>query len=139
MNFSLFLNFDGNCREALAFYEKVFGTKAERVMTYGETPGGGFGEADKDRIMYADMTIGGVMTMFMDFSSDMKVTRGDYIQPSLSAESKEEVTRLFSALSEGGKVHMELQKTFWSELYGMVEDKFGVGWHISYFDSSQWT
>jgi len=141
MNFSLFFNFDGNCRAALDFYEKVFHVKAERIMTYAEIPDADIDERDKDRITYADMAIGDCMVMLMDFPSDPGETplqRGNSIQPSLMLEDKTEIERIFHALCEGGQVLMPLGKTFWSEYYGSVQDQFGIYWNLSYFDSSQW-
>ena len=130
MTFSVFVNFDGNCREAVEFYAKVFRQDEARLMTYGEAPDENLKEEDKDRIMYADMTIGDSDMMFMDFSSDMQCVKGNNIQLTISDHDPQEVRRLFAELKEGGKVEMDLQETFWSALYGMVVDKFGVQWHI---------
>ncbi len=130
MTFSVFVNFDGNCREAVEFYAKVFGLSDPQFMTYGDAPGADINEKDKDRIMYAELMIGDCNVMFMDFSSDMPCVKGNNVQLSLSLEEQEQVKRLFAALGEGGTVGMELQETFWSGLYGMVIDKFGVQWHI---------
>ena len=130
MTFSVFVNFDGNCREAVEFYAKVFRQDEVRLMTYGEAPDENLKEEDKGRIMYADMTIGDSDVMFMDFSSDMQCVKGNNIQLTISDHDPQEVRRLFAELKEGGKVEMDLQETFWSALYGMVVDKFGVQWHI---------
>ncbi len=134
MTFSVFINFDGNCRKAVEFYAKAFQKDMPELMTYGDTPGYTPDEKDKDRIMYTALEIGGVTVMFMDFSSDMEMKRGNNVQPSLGIEDKAEVERLFNALKEGGTVGMEPQKTFWSDLYAMVTDQFGVDWHLSYYD-----
>ena len=105
-------------------------------MTYGQTPPDPsfvLNEADKDRIMYADVQIGGLTVMFMDMPSDGPPAAGNNITPTISVEDKDEVRRLFNELKDGGEVYMELQQTFFSELYGMVKDKFGVIWQILYY------
>jgi PhnB protein len=140
MQFEVFINFDGNCREALDFYAAVFKTEVQNLMTYGETPpdpGYTVPESDKDKIMYAGLQFGNMTAMFMDMPSGMPLAMGNNINPTLSTDDKEEVHRLFNALKEGGKVEMELQKTFFSELYGMVTDKFGIIWHILYYKQGE--
>ena len=136
MQLELFINFDGNCREAVEFYAKVFKSKVGNLMTYGEAPPDPsypLAEADKDRIMYAGIPIGGIVVMFMDMPSGSPLTVGNNINPTISVDNKDEVTRLFDGLKEGGEVYMELQQTFFSEWYGMVKDKFGVIWQILYY------
>jgi PhnB protein len=71
--------------------------------------------------------------MFMDMPSDSPLTVGDNINPTVSVDSKNEVTRLFNELKEGGEVLMDLGHTFFCEWYGMVKDKFGVIWHLLYY------
>ena len=134
----MFFNFNGNCREAVEFYAKVFNSTVNNLMTYGEAPPDpGYGyiipEADRDRVMYAGIPFGGMTMMFMDNPSGSDMTIGANINPTISVDSKDEVTRLFNELKEGGEVCMELGKTFFSEWYGMVKDKFGVTWQMLYF------
>ena len=133
MQLELFLNFDGNCREAGAFYAEVFRSEVKHLMTYGEAPPDPnypVAEADRDKVMYADITIGGVYVMLMDMPSGAPLLAGNNVNPTLSIEDAAEVARVFDGLSEGGQVHMELQKTFFSECYGMVQDKYGVVWQL---------
>ncbi len=134
--FDVFFNFDGDCREALDFYAKVFGSTPEDVMTYGETPPGEAfvaPEADKDRIMYANLPIFGCNVMFSDTPAGSPYVRGNNISPTLGTDDKDEITRLFHALKEGGQVHMDLEKTFWSDWYAMVEDRYGIIWQLSHW------
>ena len=136
MKLEMFINFDGNCREAVEFYAKVFNSKIGNLMTYAEAPpdpNNALKEADRDRIMYAGIPIGGMVLMFMDMPSDLPLTVGDNITPTISTDDKDEVTRLFNELKEGGEVYAELQKAFFSEWYGMVKDKFGVIWQILHY------
>ena len=136
MKLELFINFDGNCREAVEFYAKVFQTEVGNLMTYAESPPEPdytVPEADKDKIMYAGVSIGGMIVMFMDMPTDWPLAAGNNINPTLNVEDKDEVLRIFNELKEGGKVYAEPMQTFYSELYCMVEDKFGVIWHVLYY------
>jgi PhnB protein len=136
MNLELFINFDGNCREAVAFYAKVFKSKVENLMTYGQTPPDPnfpLAKEDRDKVMYAGIQIGGITVMFMDMPSGSPLIVGNNINPTISMDNKEEVERIFNELKDGGEVYMELQQTFFSELYGMIKDKFGVIWQILYY------
>jgi len=133
MLLELFINFDGNCREAVEFYAKVFKSKVGNLMTYGDAPPDPdypVPEADRDRVMYAGVPIGGITVMFMDMPSDTPLEVGNNINPTISIDNKEEITRIFNELKEGGEVYMGLQKPFLSEGYGMWEDQFGVIWQI---------
>lgn len=136
MKLEMFINFDGNCREAVEFYAKVFNSEIGEILTYGDAPPDPDytpSESDRDRVMYAGIPIGGMTVMFMDMPSDSPLTVGDNINPTINIEDKDEVTRIFNELKEGGEVYFELQKTFYSEWYGMVKDKFGVIWHVVHY------
>lgn len=136
MQLEMFINFDGNCREAVAFYAKVFKSEVQNLMTYSDAPPDPsytISEADRNRVMYAGVPIGGMTVMFMDMPSDSPLAVGNNINPTVSTADKDEVTRIFNELKEGGTVYAELEKTFFSELYGMVEDKFGIIWQILYY------
>jgi PhnB protein len=136
MKLEMFINFDGNCREAVEFYAKVFKSEVGNLMTYGEAPPDPNytpSEADRYRICYAGVPIGGMVVMFMDMPSNSPLTVGDNINPTVNVEDKDEVTRIFNELKDGGEVFMELQKTFYSEWYGMVKDKYGVIWHVMHY------
>ncbi|GHU70183.1 VOC family protein [Clostridia bacterium] len=134
-SFSLFINFNGECREALAYYGGIFQAEATDIMTYSQIPpSDGYSppESDKDRIMYASLPIFGTNVMFSDSPSDTPTIVGDNIAPTLSTDDKAELTRIFSALKDGGEVYMDLAPTFWSQLYGSVKDKYGVVWQLSH-------
>ncbi|MDR0311432.1 MAG: VOC family protein [Acidobacteriota bacterium] len=136
MKLEMFINFDGNCREAVEFYAKVFKSGIGEILTYGEAPPdpeNPVPEADRDRICYAGIPMGGMIVMFMDMPSDFPLAVGNNINPTVNMDDKDEITRIFNELKEGGKVFMELQKTFYSEWYGMVQDKFGIIWHLLHY------
>jgi PhnB protein len=137
MKLELFINFDGNCREATEFYAKVFKSEVKNLMTFEQAPPHPdypLAEADRHKIMYADVEIGGLTVMFMDMPTGSPLVVGNNITPTVSMDNKAEVERIFNELKVGGKVYMELQQAFFSELYGMVEDKFGIIWQILHYD-----
>ncbi|MCL1919033.1 MAG: VOC family protein [Peptococcaceae bacterium] len=136
MQLEMFINFNGNCREAVEFYAKVFKSTVNNLMTYGDAPPDPnytVPEADKNRIMYAGIPFGNMTVMFMDYPSGSLMTMGDNIHPTISTDNKDEVTRLFNELKEDGEVVAELNQVFFSEWYGMVKDKFGVTWQILHY------
>ena len=132
MSFDVFINFDGDCRAAIEFYAGVFNLGIpESMMTYGEALGFSGPEADKDRIIYASLPIFGSNVMFSDCPSGSDYIKGTNIALTLSTTDANEIKRIYAALCDGGDVHMELGKTFFSELYGMVRDKYDVTWQLS--------
>ncbi len=138
MQLEIFINFNGNCREAAAFYAKAFKTEVHNLMTYAEAPQDPsypLSEEDKNRVMYAGIDFGNMVVMMMDVSEGFPFIEGNNITPTISIDDKEEIKRIFGELSEGGKVVHELSQTFFSELYGMVTDKFGIGWQVLYYQT----
>jgi len=130
MKTDIYLVFSGKCREAFAFYEKTFGSKVQFSMTFGEAPEGTPVPPDaKDLIMHISMPLGGVTLMGCDAPKGMEQAMGGF-QISVSESDADEVKRIFDALKEGGSVQMALGKTFWSPLFGMCRDKFGVAWMV---------
>lgn len=135
MALQLFVNFNGNCREAVEFYAKVFKTKKPEFMTFGDMPPDPemvLDEKDKKLVMYADLTIHGTTVMFSDTPTGMPFVNGNNIALTVVAKDEDEIRRLYHELGVGGEVDMELQETFWSNLYGMVTDKFGISWQFSH-------
>lgn len=139
MRVNAYLNFDGRCAAALAFYERHLGAKVEAKMTWNDQPGGCSGDLPAgwhDKIMHAQFTIGENVLMASD-------SPPNYYEPPkgitivLNLENTGEADRIFAALSEGGSVRMPLEKTFWAEKFGMVVDQFGIPWMINCMAASQ--
>ncbi|GHU17752.1 VOC family protein [Spirochaetia bacterium] len=131
MSLDVYFSFNGKCRKAMEFYANVFGVKMpEQIMTYGQNPEGS-SEQDKDRILYACMPMFGMNVMFCDCPTGSGYTIGNNIMLTIGISNAEEIKRIFKDLSEGGEVYMPLDKTFFSELFGMVCDQFGVIWQLS--------
>ena len=131
MTFDVFLNFDGECLAALEFYAGVFKQEMPSIMTYGQAPGMTVQEAGKDRVLYASLPVFGCNMMFSDCPVGFGHVKGNNFALTLGTGDESEIERLYTALSEGGRVNMPLGKTFFSELYCMVTDKFGITWQIS--------
>ena len=131
MKTNLHLVFSGKCRDAFAFYEKTFNSKVEFTMTFGEAPAGSpVPPGSENLILHTSMPLGSMTLMGCDAPKGSEGTLGGF-QISLADDSSAEVERLFEALKEGGSVQMPLGKTFWSPLFGMCTDKFGVAWMVS--------
>lgn len=136
-----YLFFNGKCEEALNFYRTVIGAEITAMMRFKEGPpmpageAGGGGEGcgpvmpDPEKIMHASFKIGESEVMASDGCSDGKPKfEGFALSIALSTEA--EADRIFKALSEGGKVTMPMGATFFAVRFGMLEDRFGMGWMI---------
>lgn len=134
MKIGPYINFPGNCREAVAFYAEVFKTEEPQIMTFGEMPPDPdfpMTENIKDLVANAQLNINGNIIMFSDVPPGIPFVKGNNITLIIMLDNAEEAKRLFSQLSKGGTVEMLLQETFWSKSYGSLTDKFGIGWQIS--------
>jgi PhnB protein len=130
-----YLTFNGNCEEAFNFYKSVFGGEFSYKSRFGEMPGGeNVPDGAKDKIMHISLPIcKEAILMGSDASEEFgNITNfGDNISLYLGAETHEEVKSIFDKLSAGANVTMPLEKTFWSPLFGMLTDKFGINWMLS--------
>jgi PhnB protein len=130
MKMSVHLNFGGNCAEAFAFYQKVFKADIPFSMTYGQAPQGAPVPPDwGDKVMHTSIPLGEGMLMGCDAPPNRSKPIGGF-QISVESKDQAEVKRIFDVLAEGGSVQMPLDKTFWSPLFGMCTDKFGVAWMV---------
>lgn len=128
---SVHLNFKGNCKEAFAFYQKVFGTGAPFQMTYKDAPHGMPVPPEMgDKVMHASIPLGEGRLMGCDVPEGRSTPLGGF-QVCVESKDAAEVRRIYDALQEGGSVQMPLDKTFWSPLFGMCTDRFGVAWMVS--------
>ncbi|WP_042162277.1 VOC family protein [Paenibacillus gorillae] len=138
MSIDVYLNFNGNTRQAVEFYAEVFETESPSIMTFGETPPDPnypLPEEAKNLVMHTRLNIMGSNVMFSDVFPGMPYTAGTNISLSIVNKDIELLKSLFHKLKEGGTVGMELQETFWSKLYGNLTDKFGIQWQINHEDN----
>ena len=135
-----YLCFNGRCEEAIGFYRKTLGAEVEMMMRFKESPEapppGAVPPGFENKIMHASFRIGQTRLMASDGSSAEK-TAFQGFSLSLSVPSEVEADRVFAALGDGGQVKMPLTKTFFSPRFGMLEDRFGVGWMILVAPSEQ--
>lgn len=126
----IYLNFDGNCREAMKFYERCLGGELH-LMAFSETQADYPKEA-KDRIMHSRLAIGSAVLMASDTMPGMPFQKGSNFSICINGESLQELERLFTALGEKGKVTMPLQDTFWGARFGTLTDQFGINWMFNF-------
>jgi len=134
MRVETYLFFDGRCEEAIEFYKKVLGAEVTMLMRFKDSPEppqpGMIPPGSENKIMHVSFRIGDTMVM----ASDGRCTGQANFQGfslSLTVANEAEADRKFAALAEGGQVQMPMAKTFWSPRFGMVTDRFGVGWMVS--------
>jgi PhnB protein len=136
INITPYLNFPGNTEDAMNFYKTVFGGEFLAFKRYGEIPGGDKMPADdQKRINHISLSIGNgntIMATDMLPSMEENLNPGNNFHICIHAETEAEVEKIFNAVSEGGKVEMPLNKTFWGSYFGMCIDKFGIQWMINY-------
>lgn len=126
-----YLNFNGNCRAALDFYERTLGAKIEFVQTFGETPMDPQASGmSKDQIMHARFSVGGNVLMASD-APPAQYTKPQGMQLSVNIDDAKDADRIFNTLADGGSVSMPIQETFWAERFGMCVDRFGTPWMVN--------
>ena len=130
MKLRTYLNYGGNCAEALRFYEQHLGGKITMMMTHGQNPGPSpVGPEWKDLILHARMQIGDTELLASDVPPDrFQPMRSAYL--SLSLDSSEHAERIYTLLSEGGQVFMPMAETFFAFRFAMLRDRFGTSWMI---------
>ncbi len=128
-----YLFFGGRCEEALAFYRAALGAQIEMIMLYKDSPEplppGMLQAGFESKVMHASFRIGASRLMASDGCEEGASFNGFTL--SLAVPTESEADRAFAALAEGGQVRMPLTKTFWSPRFGMLTDRFGVGWMVS--------
>jgi PhnB protein len=135
-----YLFFNGSCEQAVEFYRKALGAEVEMMMRYKESPEpvrpGMIPPGFENKIMHTSFRVGETTMMASDgCSADKPSFEGFSL--SLSVPTEADADRVFAALAEGGQVRMPLTKTFWSPRFGMVTDRFGLGWMISVVPAGQ--
>jgi PhnB protein len=125
-----YLNFNGNCGEAMKFYQSVLGGKLE-MQTFGDSPGKEHVSADMhNKVIHARLSFGewGIMASD-DPTPHFKPPAGTHV--TLTFGSADDAKRVFDAFVAGGNATMPFGKTFWSPGFGMLVDRFGTPWMVN--------
>jgi PhnB protein len=127
-----YLAFDGKCEEAFKFYEKVLPGKILMMLRISDappevprTPG------SENHIMHARLQVGERLLMGGDAPQHIPFSQPTGFCSNIMVDDPAEADRVFSALSDGGKVTMPIMETFWAHRFGMLVDKFGVPWMVN--------
>jgi len=133
---NVYLTFNGNCEQAFNFYKSVFGGEFQYIGKFKDMPpgdGGKLNPEDAEKIMHVSLPISKeTILMGSDTGGEWAsgYSAGNNFSLSITADDKAEADKLFNGLSAGGNVTMPLAKTFWSEYFGMLTDKFGINWMV---------
>ena len=129
---NVYLTFEGNCREAMTFYQQCLGGELE-VRTIGGSPVEAHCPPEmKDQVLHATLTKGALVLMASDCIGPGGYTHGNDIALSLNCSSEEEINDFYSKLSEGGQIIDALKVQFWGAIFGVFTDKFGKRWMLNY-------
>ncbi len=133
MNVQPYLSFEGRAQEAIDFYKSALDAKVDVIMHFKDAPPEVLSQMSpqsRDKIMHAAFRIGDTQVMASDGQCTGKSTFSG-IALTLNATSNAEAEKMFNALAQGGgKVNMPMSETFFAHRFGMVADKFGVGWMV---------
>ncbi|HEX3627297.1 MAG TPA: VOC family protein [Verrucomicrobiae bacterium] len=124
-----YLFFEGRAEEAIEFYKRTLGAEVGMLMRFKDSPekSPDMAPGSENKVMHAHVTIGQGSVLVSDGHCSGKSSFGGF-SLTLTIPTEAEAETRFKALSEDGKVTMPLTKTFFAAKFGMLEDKFGVGW-----------
>lgn len=127
-----YIMFGGRCEEAIEFYRTALGAELEMLMRFNESPTppppGMMQDGFEKKVMHSSFTIRGIRLMASDGCDEKSKSVGCHL--ALTVPTEDEARKAFDGLAVGGLVEMPLAKTFWSPCYGMLTDKFGIGWMV---------
>ena len=135
-----YLTLDGNCREAMGFYQECFGGELS-LLTVGQSPIAEHFSADQqDSILHSCLTNGSMTLMGTECSAENCVSASalpghkprPFVSLCIDCDSMAEIERLYGVFSEGGWVSCPLGKMFWGATFATVADKFGINWLLTY-------
>lgn len=133
---NVYLNFAGNTEEAFNFYRSVFGGEFQNLERFKDMPkeSGRVAENEKNKILNISLPVDGNTLMASDTlgSRGQRLIQGNNFYISITPESKQEANRIFKALSEDGRIILEISDQPWNAYYGSFVDKFGIRWMVNY-------
>ena len=125
---SAYLNFNGTASDAIAFYERAIGAQVMFLQRFGDTPEMGLPGDTANHVMHATLAIGNTSLMISDAMPGSTVTPGSNTHVCLQYGDIDDVDEQFAAMSDGARVLMPLENTFWGARFGMLVDRFGISW-----------
>ena len=132
-----YITFNGKCREAMTFYHECIGGELDLQTVAGSPMEGECQGALDDHILHSALMKDSLLLMASDMVGADGFTRGNNIALALSCSSEEEINRFFKKLSMGGKVIEPLKTQFWGATFGVLHDKFGIRWMLTYDEKLQ--
>lgn len=135
MKCDVYISFDGNCEEAMAFYKDIFDGEYQMIMRYKDGPPEYSNPEIENKIMHTTLTFGNGCELKAsdDFSSP--INKGNNCHVSIAADDEEQGYAIFNGLMEDGKITMPFEEVFWGGKFGSGIDKFGIQWMISASDN----
>lgn len=135
-----YLIFNGNCEDAFAFYKSVFGGEFIALQRFNEIPTEENGQCEplpenwKSKIAHICLQMSSSIVLLGGDTNPNygNVDFGQNLHLSVQAESKANADKLYNQLAEDGTITMPITDMFWGDYFGMVTDKFGIRWMISY-------
>ena len=136
MQIHSYLTFNGNCKEAMTFYQKCLGGELT-FQTIGESPlSAKMPQKMKDCILHSTLTKGNLVLMASDMVSAEGLIKGNSVSLSLQCNSEEEIKNVFNKLAANGTIKHQLETTFWGALLGDLTDRYGNNWILNFNKSS---
>jgi PhnB protein len=127
-----YLTFNGNCREAMTFYQECIGGELS-FQTIGASPMADKMPAEmKNSILHSALTNGSMVLMASDMVSEQGLVKGNAVSLMLNCSTEEEITACYQKLSFGGRADHPLENTFWGAVFGDLTDKYGNHWLLNF-------
>ena len=131
-----YLNFNGQCQEALLFYQSCFENAQLSIQTFADARVEDMPQDMQDKVMHSEFKTDGLFFMASDGQPGGNFILGNNMHLNVQLDSVDEQSELFEKLSVNGSVTMELQQTFWDARFGMLTDKFGIQWMLNVMKSN---
>jgi PhnB protein len=126
-----YLTFNGNCREAMTFYQQCLGGELVFQTIAASPLSEKMPKRMKDLILHSVLTTGDLVLMGSDMAPETGLIRGNAVSLVLNSANKKEIEDWYKKLSAGGQATHPLQPTFWGTLFGSLTDKFGNHWLLN--------
>lgn len=139
-----YLGYNGNCEEAFLFYKRVFRAADLHITRYKDAP-------EEARAFFRNASAENVMHATLKIDEHTEIMGNDHAEALLQSEkppsrdfclyvhidNPKEAIRIFEELSAGGKVILPVTPTFWTPVYGVLTDRFGMHWKITSHQSKE--